>query len=128
MLKDLGASDLAAALQESGIKWRVIVISACHAGSFIDELRNPNTMVITASAGDKTSFGCSDERDLTYFGEAFYRDALPDAKSLRDAFETAKAAIGAREKREDIDEASDPTAFFGEAIERHLATLPPTAP
>ena len=128
MLKDLGATDLAAALQESGIKWRVIVISACHAGSFIDELRNPNTIVITASAGDKTSFGCSDERDLTYFGEAFYRDALPGAKSLRDAFEIAKAEIGAREKREDIDEASDPTAFFGEAIERHLAALPSPAP
>ena len=71
--------------------------------------------MITASAADKTSFGCSDERDLTYFGEAFYRDALPGAKSLRDAFETAKADIGAREKREDIEEASGPQAFFGEA-------------
>ena len=127
MLQDLAAADLAAALKESGIKWRVIVISACHAGSFIDELRNPNTIVITASAADKTSFGCSDERFLTYFGEAFYRDALPGAKSLRDAFETAKAAdIGAREKREDIEEASDPQAFFGEAIERHSS--PPATP
>ena len=124
MLQDLAAADLAAALRESGIKWRVIVISACHAGSFVDELRNPNTIVITASAADKTSFGCSDERFLTYFGEAFYPDALPGAKSLRDAFETAKADIGAREKREDIEEASDPQASFGEAIERHLATLP----
>jgi len=124
MLQDLAAADLAPALKESGIKWRVIVISACHAGSFIDELRNPNTIVITASAADKTSFGCSDGRFLTYFGEAFYRDALPGAKSLRAAFETAKADIGAREKREDIEEASDPQAFFGEAIERHLATLP----
>ena len=84
--------------------------------------------MITASAADKTSFGCSDERDLTYFGEAFYRDALPGAKSLRDAFDTAKADIGAREKREDIEEASGPQAFFGEAIERHLATLPSPAP
>jgi hypothetical protein len=125
MLRDLVAADLAAALQESGIKWRVVVISACHAGSFIDELRNPNTIVITAAAADKTSFGCSDERYLTYFGEAFYRDALPGARSLRDAFETAKADIGVREKREDIEEASDPQAFFGEAIERHLASLTP---
>jgi hypothetical protein len=123
MLKDLSATDLASALQESGIKWRVIVISACHAGSFIDELHNANTIVITASAAEKTSFGCSDERDLTYFGEAFYRDALPRATSLRKAFEIAAADIIAREKREDI-EASDPQAFFGEEIERHLATLP----
>jgi hypothetical protein len=109
-------------LQDSGIKWRVIVISACHSGSFIDELSNPNAIVITASAPDKTSFGCSDDRDLTYFGEAFYRDALPGAKSLREAFDTASADIAAREKREDID-ASEPQAFFGEEIERHLATL-----
>jgi hypothetical protein len=124
MLKDLTAADLAAALQESGIKWRVIVISACHSGSFIDELRNADTIVITASAAEKTSFGCSDDRDLTYFGEAFYRDALPGAKSLREAFETAKADIAAREKHEDIEEISDPQAFFGAEIERYVATLP----
>jgi hypothetical protein len=39
--RNLTAADLASALKEvAGIKWRVIVISACHAGSFIDELRN----------------------------------------------------------------------------------------
>ena len=43
-------------------------------------------MLITAAAADKTSFGCSDDRDLTYFGEAFYRDALPKAKNLQEAF------------------------------------------
>lgn len=123
MLQDLAAADLAAALQESGIKWRVIVISACHAGSFIDELQNDNTIVITAAASDKTSFGCSDDRDLTYFGEAFYRDALPRAKSLREAFNAVRTDIAARETREGID-ASDPQAFFGREIERHLAALP----
>jgi hypothetical protein len=53
---------------------------------------------------------------------------LPGAKSLRDAFETARTDIDARERREDIEEASDPQAFFGEAIERHLTTLPSPAP
>jgi hypothetical protein len=122
-LQDLTAADLASALRESGIQWRVIVISACHAGSFIDELRNPDTIVITASAADKTSFGCSDDRDLTYFGEAFYRDALPEAKSLREAFGTAKSEIMAREKRENVS-ASSPQAFFGAEIERYLQQLP----
>jgi hypothetical protein len=122
MLKDLSADDLASALRESGIKWRVIVISACHAGSFIDELRNPDTIVITASAAGKTSFGCSDDRGLTYFGEAFYRDALPAAKSLRDAFNAAKAEIATREQRENV-EASSPQASFGLEMERYLSGL-----
>jgi len=97
-LQDLTDDDLADALRESGIKWRVIIISACYAGGFIDRLRDPQTIVITAAAADRTSFGCSNDRDLTYFGEAFYRDALPGARSLRDAFDTAKAAIAARER------------------------------
>jgi hypothetical protein len=121
-LQDLTDDDLADALRESGIKWRVIIISACYAGGFIDQLRDPQTIVITAAAADRTSFGCSNDRDLTYFGEAFYRDALPGARSLRDAFDTAKAAIAARERREHVD-ASNPQAYFGKAMEERLASM-----
>jgi len=122
MLHDLTAPDLALALGESGIKWRVIVISACYSGSFIEELRNPQTIVITASAADRSSFGCADDRDLTYFGEAFYRDALPKAHSLRAAFEAAKAEIAVRERRERVTP-SRPQAFFGNEIEKRLKAL-----
>jgi hypothetical protein len=121
-LQDLTDDDLADALHESGIKWRVIIISACYAGGFIEHLRDPQTIVIAASAADRTSFGCSNDRDLTYFGEAFYRDALPTARSLRDAFDTAKAAIAARERREHVD-ASNPQAYFGKAMEERLASM-----
>jgi hypothetical protein len=121
-LHDLTDVELAAAVRDSGIKWRVIVISACHAGSFIDSLRDRNTIVITAAAADRTSFGCSDDRHLTYFGEAFYRDALPGAASLRAAFETAVDVITERERIENI-ASSKPQAHFGEAIERKLAGL-----
>jgi hypothetical protein len=121
-LQDLTDDDLADALRESGIKWRVIIISACYAGGFIEHLRDPHTIVITAAAADRTSFGCSNDRDLTYFGEAFYRDALPGARSLRDAFDTAKAAIAARELREHVD-ASNPQAYFGKAMEERLASM-----
>jgi hypothetical protein len=121
-LQDLTDDDLADALRESGIKWRVIIISACYAGGFIESLSDPQTIVITAAAADRTSFGCSNDRDLTYFGEAFYRDALPTARSLRDAFDTAKAAIAARERREHVD-ASNPQAYFGKAMEERLASM-----
>ena len=114
-LEQLSDDDLETALRESGIKRRIIVISACYAGAFIDSLKNPDTIVITAAAADKTSFGCSDDRDLTYFGEAFYRDALPNAKTLQAAFEQAKAAIAVREKQEH-ETPSDPQAFFGKDI------------
>jgi hypothetical protein len=121
-LTDLSDEDLADALHESGIKWRVIIISACYAGGLIDRLRDPQTIVITAAAADRTSFGCSNDRDLTYFGEAFYRDALPGAGSLRGAFDTAKAAIAEREHREHVTP-SNPQAYFGAKMEAKLTSM-----
>jgi hypothetical protein len=122
---DVTDEDLARALQDSGIKWRVIIISACYAGGFIEPLKNPQTIVIAAAAADRTSFGCGSDSDLTYFGSAFYRDALPTARNLRDAFETAKAAIAQRERREHVD-ASRPQAYFGTAMENKLQHLTQT--
>ena len=123
-LNDLSASDLAAALRESGIKWKVIVVSACYAGKFIEPLRDDNTIIIAAAAADRTSFGCSDDRELTYFGEAFYRDALPAASDLKTAFEKASAEIAARERAEGK-EASNPQAYFGRAVVEHLRSAFP---
>jgi hypothetical protein len=121
-LTSLTPEDLRQALHESGIRWRVIVISACYAGGFIDALRDPRTIVIAAAAKDRTSFGCSNDSDLTYFGEAFYRDALPGAKSLREAFEAAKQAIAARERSEH-ETPSNPQADFGAELEAKLAGM-----
>lgn len=122
-LAQLSPQDLGDALRDSGIKRRIIVISACYAGGFIGALENPDTIVIAAAAADKTSFGCSDDRDLTYFGEAFYRDALPDAASLEEAFVHARAAIAQRELREN-EVPSDPQAFFGGELRAVLQKHP----
>jgi hypothetical protein len=121
-LNDLSAADLADALRESGIRWRVIIVSACYSGLFIDPLKDDHTIVITASAANRTSFGCSDDRDLTYFGEAFYRDSLPDTPDLKAAFQRMKGIIARRERDEGI-EPSYPQAYFGSAMDRHLRVL-----
>jgi hypothetical protein len=122
-LEQLTDEDLETALSESGIKRRIIVISACYAGAFIKPLQNPDTIVIAAAAADRTSFGCSDDRDMTYFGEAFYRDALPAAKTLKEAFESARASIALREGKEH-ETPSEPQAFFGGALSAVLDKYP----
>jgi Peptidase C13 family len=122
-LAQLTDDDLVAALHDSGIKRRIIVISACYAGAFLKPLEDPDTIVITAAAADRTSFGCSNDRDMTYFGEAFFRDALPEAKTLQDAFERARAAIAVREKKEH-ETPSEPQAFFGSALSEVLDRNP----
>ncbi|HET7811450.1 MAG TPA: C13 family peptidase [Steroidobacteraceae bacterium] len=119
---DLSAIDLAAMLREAKIPWKVVVVSACYSGAFIDALRDDRTIVLTAAAADRTSFGCGDDRDLTYFGEAFYQDAIPGAPTLRAAFEQARQEIATWEKKEQYP-ASDPQAFFGVAMEQKLAGM-----
>ena len=120
--EDLSATVLADALAKSGIRWRVIIVSACHAGSFIPALKDAHTIVIAAAAPDRSSFGCADDRDLTYFGEAFYRDALPAAPTLRAAFDIARRSVERRELAEGFTP-SRPVAWFGPALEAHLARV-----
>lgn len=117
----LSAASVAQALERAGIRRRIVIISACHSGSFIPALKNADTIVLTAAAADRTSFGCSDDRNLTYFGEAFFRDALPKAASLRAAFDEAKTAITARERAEK-QTASKPQAWFGAEMNRYWAS------
>ncbi len=118
----LGAKQLGAMLKESGIHWRVVVISACYSGSFIQPLADDHTIVITAASKTRPSFGCGVERDLTYFGEAFYRDALPTAPTLRAAFESARREITAREKAE-RQRPSRPQGYFGPLLESRLEAM-----
>ena len=110
---------LARMLQDAGIKWRVIVVSACYGGGFIEPLRDDNTVVITAAAADRTSFGCEAGRDFTYFGEAYFREALARTRSFVRAFEIAKDIVAKAEAQEKL-VASQPQIFIGNAIARRL--------
>jgi hypothetical protein len=99
-LLQLSPIELQHALDDSGIKWRVIIVSACYAGVFVDALRGDDTLVITAADADHSSFGCDDDRDLTYFGEAFLKDSVPTTKTLEEAFKKADGLIRQRETSE----------------------------
>lgn len=107
------------ALDDAGIRWRVIVISACYSGGFIDALRDPRTLVITAARADRTSFGCGNSANATWFGNAFLVDGLNHSANFRRAFLRARRQIAEREKAEDY-EASEPQWAAGDAINAHL--------
>ena len=92
-LPHLSAADLGRLLRESGIRWKVVVISACYSGGFLDPLKDDGTLVITAARHDRQSFGCADENDFTYFGRAFFKEALPKASSFQDAFRRAEVIV-----------------------------------
>ena len=121
-LNDIKAQDLAAALDASGIKHRVVIISACHSGSFIPALKNDQTAVLTAAHADKVSFGCSNERDWTYFSDALVNHALRTTHSFEEAFAQAKTLIAEWEAKEKLT-ASDPQIYLGNSISAKLAEM-----
>jgi hypothetical protein len=111
-LSAISASSLSEALGRAGIRRRVIVISACYAGSWIDALANDDTIVIAAARKDRTSFGCDDSRQLTYFGEAFLEGSLRNGASLRDSFDAARAKVARWEAKEGY-VPSEPQVYVG---------------
>jgi hypothetical protein len=109
-VRPISARLLAKEFERAGIKRRVIIVSACHAGSWIKPLANDDTILIAAARADRSSFGCSDERELTYFGEAFLKADVPSDASLADRFEAAKRTVA---RWEALQIHSEPQVFVG---------------
>lgn len=121
-LASLRPAELRAALADAGIRWRVVIASACFAGAFIPPLRDASTLIVTAADARHSSFGCEDDRELTWFGEALLRDALPRAASIETAFAAARRIIEQRERAGNV-EGSRPQIHVGRAIRAKLLEL-----
>ena len=109
-------------LDASGIRWRVIVISSCYSGSFIPALQSPDTLIITAAAADRESFGCTNEADYTYFGRAFFDEAMRENSTLKTAFEQAAKTVAKWESAQGFT-ASEPQWRLGENMKLMLPQL-----
>ena len=121
-LEQLGPSELREALDVSGIRWRIVVVSACYAGVFLDELKTDTTAIVTAADAEHSSFGCEDDRELTWFGEAFLKESLPASASLEEAFHKAAGLIAHREDAEH-EIHSNPQLYLGPSMQRKLGEL-----
>ena len=121
-LNDLSAERLDGMLDASGIKWRVVVVSACYSGGFIEPLQDEHSLILTASRADRNSFGCAHLNDFTYFGQAYFDEQLRRQTSFVAAFHDAAEAIAAREQDEGLTP-SEPQIFLGQAMAGKLAEL-----
>ena len=122
-LAPLTAPALRGLLDASGIKWRIVVVSACYSGGFIDALKDDFTLVLTASAADRTSFGCGNESDSTFFGEALFQRGLAQSETVLGAFEAAKMRVAERETAGGFTPPSNPQIFIGSAMAEKLKEL-----
>jgi hypothetical protein len=103
LTETLTPSRLRYMLAKTGVRHKVVVISACYSGVFIPYLANPDVLVITAADAKHPSFGCQDSAKWTYFGDAFFNVALRNAVNLSDAFLDARSLVRKRELQEHFD-------------------------
>jgi hypothetical protein len=118
-LNNINASNIKQSLDGAGIKWRIIIISACYSGGFIEPLAGPSTLLITAASADRNSFGCGHDGKYTYFGDAYFEKGLKKTKSFVKAFDKAANIISTKEK-EDGFKNSDPQISLGSEIKNKL--------
>lgn len=88
---------LAAMIDGLGIKRRIVIISACYAGDFADALASADSAILTASASDRTSFGCQSDNDWTFFGDALINHALRQRQPLDSAAADAAGLVASWE-------------------------------
>lgn len=112
-------------LDDAGIRYAVLSISACFSGSWIPALEGPGTLVMTAADATHTSYGCGRLSELTFFGRAVYDEQLRDkTRSFEAAFAAAKPVILQREvEAGKKDGPSNPQIRVGEAIRPRLGAL-----
>ena len=105
---------LRAILDASPFRHRVLIVSACYAGTYT-ALAGPDTLVMTAADSTHPSFGCQPEAHWTYFGDALFNQALRRDASLPAAFADARAIVAAREAQDGF-APSNPQMAGGEAV------------
>jgi hypothetical protein len=110
---------LRAALDDAGIRNRVLVISACYSGGFVPALKNDDTLIITAAHKNRPSFGCGADSDATYFGRAWLVEGLNETTDFVAAFDKAKTRIAERESAGGF-RPSRPQIEIGKRILPHL--------
>ena len=110
---------LHAALDAAGIRHRVVAVSACFSGGWVDVLADPHTLVMTAADATHTSYGCGRLSALTFFGRALFDEQLRRSHSFEQAFAAAVPVIRQRE----ID-AGKPDGFSNPQIRMGAAIAP----
>jgi len=122
-LVELTPGGLKQMLDDAGIAWRIVVVSACFSGGYIEPLMDDKTIVITAARSDRISFGCGNRSEATFFGEAFFQKGLATADSFESAFAIARDRVGERERAQGYTPPSEPQVWIGPQMAEKLKTL-----
>lgn len=118
----LSPQRLAAILDELGIGNRMLLLSACYSGVFVQPLASDATALVTAASSSRTSFGCAAANDWTFFGDALVNHALRKPQPFDAAVIEARDTISGWEIRDGLTP-SNPQVAIGDGVAKWLAPL-----
>jgi hypothetical protein len=123
----LSAPTLRRLLDAAGIRYRILVVSACYSGGFVPALRGPATVVATAADALNTSFGCSDANAFTWYGKALFERQMSQGTPIMAALHEARNIVREMEANAGY-EHSNPQLEVGDEIQAAVTRLEPGAP
>lgn len=118
----LAADRLGDMLNTLGIKQRLILISACYSGQFVNDMATPESVIVTASDDDRASFGCEPGNDWTFFGDAMINNALRKPVAFEPATIEAFGLIAGWENGNNLIP-SQPRLFVGPNAKTWLSAI-----
>jgi hypothetical protein len=99
-----------------GARPTVVVVSACFSGVFaVPPMQRPNRVILTAARPDRTSFGCSADRELTVF-DGCVLQSVRAGEAWREVAANARACVAAEERRLGVTP-SEPQYVAGSAVQ-----------
>lgn len=94
----------------------VVVVSACHSGTFLTpDMRKPNRVILTAAATDRASFGCGAGDQYTYYDQCLLQQ-FDGAATWRELAVATRACVEILERRMGMRPPSLPQMFVGAQV------------
>lgn len=110
----LRPTHLSTLLSQANIRNRVVIVSACFSGAFIGPLMTDNTVIMTAAAPDRSSFGCQPQNNWTFFGDAYFNRSVREHGDMIGSFDRAKRLISQWEREQNLSPPSNPQIYVGQ--------------
>lgn len=105
-----------------GTRPTVVIVSACYSGIFVDSLKTPNRMILTAARRDRTSFGCGADETYPWF-DGCILETLPTAADFLALAAATRACVTRKETERGATPPSEPQLFVGAEMQLRLPTL-----
>lgn len=102
----------------------VVVVSACHSGTFMTpDMRKPNRVILTAAATDRTSFGCGTGDQYTYYDQCLLQQ-FDGVATWRELAVATRSCVEGLERRMGMRPPSQPQMFVGAQVAGLRLPLP----